>query len=130
MKFYAKVKKVNDRNLLSMENHGKYLDYLTNLKEGEYVVDIKKKQLSRTTNQNKLYWLWLRIIGSDLGYDEEELHDSFKAMFLTDKTREIPLVRSTTQLSIEDFTNYLSKIQRAMADLGISLPSTEEEYYD
>lgn len=81
---------------------------------------------TRSNDQNKLYWAWINIISLDLGYDPEELHNSFRAMFLTDRSAKIPLVRSTTVLNTREFGIYLDKIQRKAAELNIVLPNPDE----
>jgi len=92
----------------------------------EVIVTVKKVIKGRSTNQNNLYWLWLTCIGNELGYDIEDLHCTFKSMFLTDISKKIPIVRSTTSLSTLEFMEYMEKIARKMTELNITLPSPDE----
>lgn len=100
-----------------------------NKTKGRVSIEIKKIRKIRSLNQNALYWMWLEIISNDLGYDREELHDTFKAMFLTDRSQKVPLVRSTSKLNKIQFGLYLDKIERIAAGLGIRLPQPGEDYY-
>jgi len=86
--------------------------YVSELKEGiDIQVDLKKKAKFRSIPQNNLYWLYLSAIEEYTGYSADELHSSFRSMFLTDNTRKPPLVRSTTMLDTNQFGTYLEKIR-------------------
>jgi len=97
-------------------------------KDGKYSIEIKKVRQIRSLSQNALYWKWLDIIGNSLGYDADELHTTFKSMFLTDRSQKLPLVRSTAKLNKNQFSAYLGKIEREAAQLGIVLPQPEDYY--
>ena len=103
----------------------KHIDSLPN---GKLSVDIKRYRKKRTDNQNSLYWLWLETISKDTGFHPDELHATFRAMFLTDKTKRIPLVRSTTALNSLEFMSYLNRIEQKSAELGIELPNPEDHW--
>ncbi len=126
MKFFA----TKNNNSLEYKNPQLILDFINSLKDGqEVILEIKVKRKIRTLPQNALYWCWLDIISQDTGFTSEELHDTFKAMFLTDNTRQIPIVRSTTVLDTEQFTKYLNKIEDiCFQKLNIKLPLPEELY--
>lgn len=118
---------INNKKV-KLNNPAKFREYV-NLLEGKIIqLEIKKKRKIRSLSQNSLYWVWLGIISDSTGYYTEELHSSFKAMFLTDRTQKIPLVRSTTALNSAQFTQYLDKIDNQARDLGITLPSPDDYY--
>ena len=95
--------------------------------EGKVIQTIVRKyKTSRTNPQNKLYWFYLTFIAHELGYETEELHATFKAMFLTDRSSKFPIVKSTTSLTTTGFTNYIDKIVRKMAEMDIILPDPKE----
>lgn len=102
----------------------KYIDKFEN---HEVVVTVKKYYKGRSDNQNSLYWLWITHISNETGYEIEELHSTFKAMFLVDRSGKIPIVRSTTSLSTLEFMSYMEKIARRVAEIGIiNLPNPDE----
>ena len=103
-----------------------YNGFIARLKDCVVEVRIRKWRTKRTSAQNRLYWMWLGIISNDTGYDPDELHSTFKGMFLTDRTKKLPLVRSTTVLNKIEFGQYLDKIEREAGELGILLPHPEE----
>jgi len=126
MKFFGK--KIKGR--VQYNNPIKVKEYVDQLKDGQEVqIEIKLKRNFRSVSQNSLYWFWLGVISEDTGFLPEELHSTFKAMFLTDHTKKIPLVRSTTALDSGEFTIYLDKIvQLCREKLEIELPSPEDIY--
>lgn len=124
MKFYANV----ENGILKVLKIEHLNEYLKNLKKANVSVEIKRVRKIRSINQNSLYWAWLEIISTDTGYDSEELHTTFKSMFLVDRTKKIPLVRSTTKLDKLQFGQYLDKIERVASELGIVLPNPEDYF--
>jgi hypothetical protein len=126
MKFFAK--KTDGR--VKYDNPVRVKEYIDQLKDGQEVqVEIKIKRKFRSVSQNSLYWYWLGVISDDTGYTTDELHGTFKSMFLTDHTRQIPLVRSTTALDTAEFTIYLSKIEDTCREkLNITLPNPADLY--
>lgn len=82
-------------------------------------------------SQNKLYWGWhLAILADYTGYTAEELHQVFRMRHLR---RELVMpggqvaesTRSTTELTIEEFSDYLRKIERDGAEMGCAIPDPE-----
>lgn len=49
-------------------------------------------------------------------------------MFLLDRTKELPIVRSTTSLNSLEFMDYMMKIAERVGQVGISLPSPDDYY--
>lgn len=110
---------------LTIMNRDKFDIYIAGL-NGEVDIVIKKHRARRSDPQNRYYWLCLNVIGDCLGYTSEELHDTFKSMFLTDHTGAFPVVRSTTSLDKLQFGEYMEKIRVKAAELGIMLPIPED----
>ncbi len=126
MKFFGK--KIDGQ--VKYDNPSRVREYIDQLKdEQEVQIEIKVKRKFRSVSQNNLYWLWLGVISDDTGFTTDELHGTFKSMYLTDHTQKIPLVRSTTALNTEEFTIYLNKIQDLCREkLEITLPNPEDLY--
>jgi len=125
MIFYGTVK----NGVLKLFRKDIYEMYLGTLENKDITLELKKRSRKRTNKANRYYWAILTLIGKDLGYYPEEIHNSFKALFLTDRTKKIPIVKSTTRLSTEEFTEYIERISQKMAEIGIII-QTPEEYYN
>ena len=111
---------------LELEVPKKFFDYIASLPEKRMRIKMQVARKIRSLDQNNLYWKWLTVMADELGYDTEELHASFKAMFLVDRSQKIPLVRSTTMLNTKEFSTYLDKIEKQASELNIKLPQPEE----
>lgn len=106
MIFFGKV-----NNEIEYQNKNKLQEFLESIEGKEVKVDIKVKRNQRSKNQNALYWMWLDVISEYTGFDSDELHNSFRSMFLTNNQVKPPLVRSTSVLDTAEFTKYLDKIK-------------------
>lgn len=113
------------------------IDYVGKLDitKREYEAKIVKKTEKRTLAQNRLYYLWLNCISAETGNEVEDLHEYLKRTFLGTRYRiiygeGITTSFSTTDLSMEQFTEYLEKVQRwANVEQGIILPNPEDMYF-
>lgn len=99
-----------------------YLEDLT----GSVTITIKKTKRSRSLRQNAYYWLILTLLGKELGYTPEEMHDTFKAKFLYKLDHGLKIPQSTTSLDIVEFIEYLEKIIAIAIELNITLPRPDE----
>lgn len=129
MIFYGK-KKQGKIVLYDSHTYDKYIDLLK--EEADIQIDIRTKRKFRSIPQNRLYWAYLGAIEEYTGYTTEELHASFKAMFLTDSSKKLPLVRSTTMLNTEQFGIYLEKIRiYSLENISkdIVFPNPEDLYH-
>ena len=91
-------------------------------------ISIVKDKPKRSAVQNKLYFSWVAIIGSELGYSKQETHlllaDKFlgKIEFTTKKGIAISQIKSTTDLKVAEFSEYLNDIDFFIGEYGINLP--------
>jgi dTDP-4-amino-4,6-dideoxygalactose transaminase len=103
-------------------------DYIKQLKDGKYTIEVKKWQNNRTNNQNNYYWMYLTIISDETGEDRNDLHELFKRKFLPPVYKQIfgkeyKFPSSTTKLNKQDFSEYIMKIEILT---GIPAPNTQE----
>ena len=95
-------------------------------------VEVKPFAFNRSTEQNKRYWALIKELGSFLGYDEGEMHELMKYKFLSYKTEmlgeEIPVIPSTSKLTIKEFVEYLEKVERFAVSLGFTLDISQYGY--
>lgn len=88
---------------------------------------IKRVKKYRSVQQNSYYWVCLNFIANEVGYEGADevngLHEYFKSQFLVDYSKQIPIIKSTTELSTMEFMDYMTKIGRKVEEMGIVLPS-------
>jgi len=96
---------------------------------------IRKKTKQRTNEQNRLFWSYMNILGFDLGYTKDEMHDLVCAKFLApvemviEQTGEvISSTRGTKDLTTKEFTTLIEDIlDWATEDLGSNLPLPNQQ---
>ena len=104
-------------------------DKVRKLKDGYYSLTIK--EWSRTLAQNSYYWVCLEIIGNELGYEKNELHEVFLDMFAPVMTfRDIngkPKQRKmrSSEMSTKEMSEYMNQIDQFAAEQSIILPQPE-----
>ena len=108
------------------------------LQTGPLRVEWKPHKKSRSLSQNSLYWFWLTTIRDHVRdtigqtYTTDEIHELFKDMFLPKvsfKFRDRLIIRpkSTRELNVQQFTDYLNDIEMYCADrLHLILPHPDE----
>lgn len=129
--FSAKIEKVDGKNKLAIKSPIWYQHQLNKFKVGEVVsIFISSRRPRRSIQQNRYYWgVYLPIIAQETGeHDLERLHNLFKGKFLTTGIVEVlgqkvRMTRSTTELSKNDFGEYIMNIE---AETGIEAPPTQE----
>ncbi len=86
------------------------------------------KKETRSQQQNRYYWgVVLKTIGLELGYEPEEAHQIFAAMFLSYEKDNRTFTRSTTTLKTNETEDYLEKVRRfAAMELSINVPLPNE----
>jgi hypothetical protein len=96
---------------------------------------------TRSLSQNALYWVFLDFLMNDCGMKDEystsdELHETFKAAFLSKKRfglngQEFLQINSTTTLGKLEFGEYLEKINKACIDwFGIETSLFWKDYQE
>ena len=95
-------------------------------------IEVKPFAFNRSTQQNKRYWALIGELGTYLGYSESEMHELMKYKFLSYKTEmlgeEIPVIPSTSKLTIKEFVDYLNQVERFAVSLGFKLDLSQYGY--
>ena len=114
--------------MVSQQNLPQLMIYLEDLiKEGKVLqVTIKEKARGRSIEANKFLWGRLyKSISNFTGYLPMEMHLLCGHLFLSEQKTingvQVPYVRSTTDLTVEEFTSYIQNIESYFAQLGWSL---------
>jgi hypothetical protein len=123
-------------------------------------VEIREWKKNRSAAQNSLLWKWLTVIAAELGESKDEVHKRYKEKLLVQilrrddpdfaamigsvnavhaqgmkaeavaLKREIVRLTSTTQMNVQQFTEYLNDIELDARNIGIILPHPEDLYND
>jgi hypothetical protein len=111
------------------DNQAEMINFVSTITDDTYVtVDIRINEDPRTNRQNKLWWAWMKIIGRELGYTKNEIHDILKYKFLLreeiieGETQQY--VKSTSTLTKKEFNKLTSDVHFWANDtLNINLPN-------
>lgn len=128
--------------------------------DGPWECVVRPHKKDRSLLQNSLYWMWVTVIGNEIGMTKEEVHEDLKRRMLvpiyerddllycemiqslrklyTQGFKEdaqklhahIVRLTSTTNATVKQFAEYLTEIERDMAGKGIYLPHPEDQYFD
>lgn len=104
--------------------------------EKKWDVTIEPHKAKRSGAQNSLYWLWMREISRQADiegekYDKDVWHYFCASHFIGHITVEAKGVthripaKSTTKLSVKEFTAYLNEIEAEFLSRGVDLPFPE-----
>lgn len=106
-----------------------YRSVMQNLKDGNYILSIKKLSKKRSLAQNSYYWFVMTLVADELGYeDPKDVHEGMKMQFLVDNSKRIPFIGSTTKLSTQEMADFMNRCFKFIEGLGIKIPSPEEAY--
>lgn len=116
--------KIHDRHKID--------NYVSRLPEGtQFELIIKPVEDTRSLKLNRTYWMYLTMVGDELGYTKHEMHMYFKMKFLCENIEvngeSILDCKSTSKLSTKEFCEYLEKIFRYCAQqIGLVLPDIQD----
>ena len=112
------------------------LEYLfSTLKNGKYVLTVKRASEKRSINQNDLMWMWFDCIERETGQPKKDVHDHYCKKFLWRqvvwKDNVEYVVGQTSNLNTQQMKDFLTKIQvDALTELGIQLPLPEDRFFE
>lgn len=108
-------------------------DAVRNLSDGYYAIVIKEWKSKRSLDQNALYWKWITIIGEELGYYKNEMHETFLDAYAPVQTiRDLegkPKQKSvrSSQMTVKQMSDYMMQIEQFAAENNIAIPHPEPE---
>jgi uncharacterized protein Veg len=97
-------------------------------------ITVQKLKAKRSDRQNRLWWLYMTILGKELGYSKEEIHEICKFKFLKremihEPTGEVfTFLGSTATLNKSDFADMVTDLIRWAAecfDIVLPLPGDQ-----
>jgi hypothetical protein len=107
-----------ERGVVHVDHRDRMRSYLMSLDGERVVVTVQKAESGRTINQNRYYWLIVRIVGDHCGYSASETHTEIKKRFG---------ITSSAAMTLEEFSEYVERVVAwAQTDLGLTLPAPDE----
>lgn len=108
-------------------------DLIDNLNlDHEWRFEWKKVNPKRTLDQNALYWIWMTVIGNDLGYTKDDMDREMKRHCDAPKRHWKGMdgsdqwEYSTSGADVAEMAAYMDRIQAWAASEGIGLPTPEQ----
>jgi len=106
-------------------------------KSGKAVLEIKEDSLTRTQRQNKLFWMWMTLIGDEVGHTKDEMSEILQQAILGESSfpskldgADVKKHKRAKNLSIVEMTRFLEQVDIFAADtLSMQLPRPEDLYW-
>lgn len=94
---------------------------------------LEKVRGTRTNRQNRYYWgVVLELIAHHTGYLPEDVHEIMKSKFLRTKkvwrTGEITVLKSTAELTSDEFTQYIEQVRVEAGEMEIEIPDPDKDW--
>lgn len=104
---------------------------------GTYLLTFERAKKPRSSEQNRLMWLWFTCIAkswseaTNRAFTSQDVHDAYCLMFLPIQTPKGVIAGKTSGLTTEQMTEFLNKVQAdAASEYGITLPNPEDRYFE
>ncbi len=113
---------------LFLDNEQQFRDYLFSLNDKRTEVIVRLPRKDRSNSQNRYMWgVVYELLSETTGFTPEEIHDAMRMLFLLDRDRKIPTLKSTTSLTTVEIELYLTKIREfASRELNCYIPLPNE----
>lgn len=122
-----------ENGVLKLRNRKQLSEDLKRFEGKDVEITFERKRSKRSDNQNRYWWACMEILGKELGYRKDEMHEICKFMFLKaekvdEKTGEVfQYLRSSTELNKMEFADMTSNLIQWASEHGIILPLPNEQ---
>lgn len=105
------------------------------LRNGRYIISVKRASERRTIAQNDLMWSWFSCIEEETGTAKNDVYMYYCKKFLC-KVVSVgehmeKIYQTSSMLNTVQMADFLKKIQAdAATELGITLPIPEDRYFE
>lgn len=123
---------INEKGKFIPYNQDQLIQAFKKLSGKRAEITVRPETKSRTNEQNRYLWgVVYKYISEEIGYEPEQVHELMKFKFLKIeilvKGNPETVIRSTTELSTEEFNQYVERIVRWAAEfLGLVIPDPNE----
>lgn len=113
---------------LALDNSKRFYALIPVFEGKRIVVTVGHVKKKRSNLQNAYYWAAVvEFPAQHFGYYPEEMHEAFKMMFLKKHELGKPdTVRSTTELGVSEFSEFIEKCRQWCAEQGIVIPNPDQ----
>lgn len=113
-----------EKGSLKLDKRPKFLELAKRLEGKKIMLCIEEFVPLRTISQNRYYHgVVVKMMASHLGYKPDEMHEALKMKFLgTHEDGELPSCRSTTDLDVKEFGEFLENVIQLAAESGLLIP--------
>lgn len=124
---------IKDNKITITKAKRMWREWIRSLSGQKIEIIVRKWRSLRSRRQNSLMWAWLNILEQETGQSKDDLHDYFNNRYLKRtiviKGKEYIVVRSSTSLRTDEFTEYLGKIRvKSATFFSVNLPDPYEWY--
>ena len=98
------ISTVNESGKISSVTSRKIRDYISMQKGKQIVITVERLSKKRSLAQNALWWVYMTIIGDEIGMTKEEVHEEVKKRLLKLK-RYFAKIKGTNKFGIFAFEN-------------------------
>jgi hypothetical protein len=119
---------VDERGRIVLDDPQAFRRHLEHFSGKRVQVTVRKERHGRTLPQNRRLWLIYTAIADWSGHDAEEIHEACKGMFLPRRRLDMPkgyvldAAPSTRLLNVEDFGEYMNRVERWALEQGCEMP--------
>lgn len=131
------VNKIKNQTLNVSEILAQVEVMLSDATYGTYLLTFERAKKPRSSEQNRLMWLWFTCIAKSWSeatgrtFTSQDVHDAYCLMFLPIQTPKGAVAGKTSGLTTEQMTEFLNKVQAdAASEYGITLPNPEDRYFE
>ena len=120
-----------EHGALKLDNRREFTMFLCSLEGKAVDVTVEKHKTTRSTQQNAyLNGVVYKLIGDELGYSRDQVHDLMRYKFLKLEDGRTPgmfTIMSTAKLTKDEFSTYIEEIKVWASEfLSIYIPSPDE----
>ena len=119
---------------IAIELFPSFLASFLNLTDKDKVIiTIKEDALTRSGRQNKLFWVWMKVLGDFHGHHKDEMAEILQQSILGETSfvsnldgASINKQERAKYLTVAKFQSFLEHIEIHAGEYGVRLPSEEE----
>lgn len=109
-------------------DYTKAINYISQLKQGGKVVEIKEKRKKRTIKQNAYLHVLITLYAIELGYTLEEAKTHLKrsCSFMLYEKNDEKFLKKTSNLNTQELKEFIDWVRNYAGTHGVYLPTSEE----